>query len=288
MKIGIGLPNTVRGAAGDVMVEWARRAEARGFSTVATIGRVAFPSYADLIALAAAAGATSRIALMTDILLGPLHNPAMLAKDVASLDALSGGRFTLGAAVGGRQDDYAVTGVGYEDRGKRWDAALELMHQVWRGEAPAGTDQPIAPPPTNGDRVPVLIGGTSDATLRRVAKWGAGWTAGGAPPEAVAPFAERVRAAWTEAGREGEPRMAALLYFALGDNAEEGARRSLEDYYAFAGPYAKMAAEHAAKTHEAIVGARTAFEKVGVDELIYFPAIAELEQVDMLAEEVGL
>src|SRR5438132_13754097 len=128
MKVGIGLPNAVIGTPGGVLVEWARRAEARGFSTLGTIGRVAFPSYAEIPALAAAAGATERIGLMTDILLGPIYNPVLLARDLASIDQLSSGRFVLGAGTGARTDDYTITGAEFRQRGRRWDAAVEQMH----------------------------------------------------------------------------------------------------------------------------------------------------------------
>jgi alkanesulfonate monooxygenase SsuD/methylene tetrahydromethanopterin reductase-like flavin-dependent oxidoreductase (luciferase family) len=288
MKIGIGLPNSIRGTTGDVIVEWARRAEARGFSSLGTIGRVAFPAYGELVALAAAAGATERIGLITDILLGPIYNPVLLARDAASLDQLSGGRFVLGASVGARMDDYEITGQDFSTRGRRWDEALELMHQIWRGEPPPGTDQPVGPRPTNGQRVPMLIGGNVDAVLRRITKWGIGWTVGGAPPEALPPFAERVRAAWKEAGREGEPRIVALNYFALGPNAEAGSQKGLGDYYAFTGPFAERIVAGAAKTPEALQERTRKFEEVGVDELIWFPAIPEVEQVDLLADAVRL
>src|SRR5947207_13399691 len=111
MKIGIGLPNPIPGVNGRVIVEWAQRAEERGFSTLATIDRIAYPSYESLVVLAAAAGATERIGLLTNVLLGPTRNPVLLAKEAASLDRLSGGRFTLGASVGGREDDFTVTGM---------------------------------------------------------------------------------------------------------------------------------------------------------------------------------
>lgn len=287
MKIGIGLPNSIRGTTGDVIVKWARRAEARGFSSLGTIGRIAFPAYGELVALAAAAGATERIGLVTDILLGPIYDPILLARDAASLDQLSGGRFVLGAAVGARKDDFDITHQDYSTRGRRWDEALELMHQIWRGEPPPGTDQPVGPTPTNGDRVPMLIGGNADAAIRRTAKWGVGWTVGGAPPEVVPPFAERVRAAWKEAGREGDPRIVALRYFALGPNAEAGAQKSLGDYYAFIGPIAERMVAGASKTPEAALEAAKQFEEVGVDELIYFPTIAEVEQVELLADAVS-
>src|SRR5690349_14414260 len=101
MDIGIGLPNTL-GIGGKEIVDWARRAEERGFSSLATIDRVVYPSYDSLTALAVAAGATSRIGLFTNILLAPAYPPVWLAKATASLDALSGGRLTLGIGVGGR------------------------------------------------------------------------------------------------------------------------------------------------------------------------------------------
>src|SRR2546426_3576627 len=121
MDIGIGLPNPVPGTPGRALVDWARRAEERGFAGLATIDRIAYPSYESLIALAAAAAATERIGLMTNILLGPTRNPILLAKESASLDQLSGGRFTLGIGVGFRPDDYEAAERDFANRGKRLD-----------------------------------------------------------------------------------------------------------------------------------------------------------------------
>src|SRR3954447_26165195 len=106
MEIGIGLPNAVAGTDGRALVEWARRAEDAGFSSLGTIDRIAYPNYESLIALAAAAAVTERIGLVTSILLAPLRSAALLAKQAASIDNISGGRLTLGLAVGGRADDY--------------------------------------------------------------------------------------------------------------------------------------------------------------------------------------
>src|SRR2546427_8849371 len=135
MDIGIGLPNPVPGTPGRALVEWARRAEERGFSGLATIDRIAYPSYESLITLAAAAAVTERIGLVTNVLLGPTRNPVLLAKEAASVDQLSGGRLTLGLAVGGRPDDYAAAEQDFRTRGRRFDRELELMHRVWKGEA---------------------------------------------------------------------------------------------------------------------------------------------------------
>src|SRR5689334_4597241 len=129
LKLGLGLPNADLSIHdGKLLVDIARRAEELGFSTLGTIGRIAYPTFEELVTLAAAAGATSRIGLMTDVLIAPARDPVLLAKQAATLDQVSGGRFTLGISVGSRPDDFSTTGFNLKDRGKRFDAALDLMH----------------------------------------------------------------------------------------------------------------------------------------------------------------
>ncbi len=124
MKIGLGLPNSDKSlASGRLLVEIARRADALGFSSLGTIGRVAYPTYEELIVLAAAAAATERIGLTTDILLAATRDPVLLAKQAATLDQVSGGRFVLGIGVGGREDDFVASGREFHRRGKQLDAA---------------------------------------------------------------------------------------------------------------------------------------------------------------------
>ncbi len=225
MRIGIGLPNPIPGTEGTTLVEWARRAEAAGFSSLATIDRIVFPSYESLIALAAAAAVTERIGLMTNILIAPLRDEVYLAKTAASVDRLSAGRLTLGLAAGSRRDDFDAVGGGFETRGKRFDRQLEVMGDVWRGEPLTETGQPSVPLP--GREVPILIGGTTEKAVERTVKFGVGWTAGGGAPDMAAPLVERIRKAWEEAGRGGAPRTVALSYFALGPGAQEGAAKYL-------------------------------------------------------------
>ena len=119
--------------------------------------------------------------------------------------------------------------------------------------------------------VPVLIGGTSDKAVRRVATWGAGWTAGGGGPDNAAPVVEKVRAAWRDAGREGEPRLAALAYFSLGDDATADSRAYLLDYYGYVGEYADAIASSALRTTTQIQQAVRAFTDLGFDELYLDP-----------------
>ena len=283
MKIGLGLPNAVAGIrSGRVLVELARRAEELGFSTLATIGRIAYPNYEELVTLAAAAGATSRIGLMTDVLLGPARDPLLLAKQAASLDQLSGGRLALGLGVGSRESDFAASGLDFHDRGRRWDAALELIHGVWAGEPVAGLDDPVAPRPERGT-IPTFFGGGAEAQLRRLVRYGTGYTQGGGTPEALAAARERVLAAWREGGREGDPEFRALTYFALGEEAQGPAEQALKRYYGqFGDRVWAGAVKDAATARERV----QAYREAGCDELIFFVAFPEVAQAERLAEAV--
>src|SRR3954451_7852750 len=215
MKVAIGLPNAVPGTSGKQLTEWARRAEARGFSSLGTIDRIAYPNLEPLTALAAAAAVTERIGLATTVLLGPLRvNPVALAKQVASIQAISGGRMTLGIGLGGREDDYELAGVDTSTRGRELDAMLAGIREVWEGEE-MGPDHPFDPR--------VLVGGSVEASFDRAARFGEGWIAAGAPPDQFAEWRQGFEAAWSRSGRSEQPQNAALAYFSLGDRAEQDA-----------------------------------------------------------------
>ncbi|HKT84255.1 MAG TPA: LLM class flavin-dependent oxidoreductase [Solirubrobacterales bacterium] len=281
MDVGIGLPNAVPGTSGAELTEFARRADARGFSSLGTIDRVLYGNYEPLTALAAAAAVTERIGLCTSVLLGPLRtNPTELAKQSLSVHALSGGRFTLGIGLGAREDDYEASGVPLSGRGKALDAALERIKEVWEGDEVGPSEQ---------GSPGLVIGGSVDASFARAARFGDGWIAGGAPPEEYAGMAEKAKAAWTEAGREGEPRLMGLAYYSLGDDAEAEAEAYLSDYYAFLGEeVAGYIVAGAAKDAETVKQRIAAFDEAGCGELIFFPSSSDPDQVDLLADAAGL
>ncbi len=281
MEIAIGLPNAVPGATGDQLVEWARRAEARGFSSLGTIDRIVYENYEPMIALAAAAAVTERIGLCTSVLLGPLRpNAAELAKQALSLNALSGGRFTLGIGLGAREDDYEVSGVEYRDRGRQFDRQLERIKEIWAGGEVG---------PTSDGAPQLILGGHADASFARAARFGDGWMAAGAGPDQYAEPVAKARAAWSEAGRDGEPRTMGLAYYALGENGEQGAREELGSYYAWLGDeIAGYIAGNAATDPETVRQQLTTFEEAGCGELIFIPSISDPAQVDLLADAAGL
>jgi alkanesulfonate monooxygenase SsuD/methylene tetrahydromethanopterin reductase-like flavin-dependent oxidoreductase (luciferase family) len=283
---GIGLPNAVAGTTGDELTGWARAAEERGFSTLGTIDRVVYPSYEPLIALAAAAAATERIRLATSILIAPLRsNVALFAKQAASVQALSGGRLTLGLAVGPREDDFEVSGLEFSKRGEVFDSQLAELKRVWAGEVTgmAGAVGPEVDPPE------LVIGGQIGAAFRRVAEHGSGWIMGGGAPDQLAEGVAAAKKAWSDAGREGEPRIMSLAYFSLGPRAEEDAKHDLEHYYAWLGEEtAQMISGSAAKDPDTVQAYASGFEQAGCDELIWFPASSDPEQVGLLADALGL
>jgi alkanesulfonate monooxygenase SsuD/methylene tetrahydromethanopterin reductase-like flavin-dependent oxidoreductase (luciferase family) len=278
VEVGIGLPNAVRGVNRAGIVEWSRRAERADFSSLGTIDRLVYDNYESLIALAAAAAVTDRIGLVTDILIAPLRaNAALLAKQAATIDSLSDGRLTLGLAVGGRKDDFAISGVDFHRRGRIFDRQLDEMAAIWKGE------RGIGPAPANGGPR-LLIGGTSDVALERAARHGDGWTMGGGTPEMFAQARERLLAAWKNSGREGTPRTAVLFYFALGPDARELASRSLGDYYSFLGDVSQQIIRGAATDADTVKRYLAGFESAGADEVICFPASTDPDQVELLAE----
>jgi alkanesulfonate monooxygenase SsuD/methylene tetrahydromethanopterin reductase-like flavin-dependent oxidoreductase (luciferase family) len=286
MRIGIGLPNTVLDLDGRTLLRWARRAEERGFSSLATLDRVAYPGYDSLMALTAAAAVTERIGVFPNILLAPAYNPVLLAKATATLDQVAGGRFSLGLGVGGRPDDFQLAGQSFGDRGRRFDEELELLHRAWAGEPVAGSAFPVAPPTTRG-RIPLLIGGQARLAAPRAARWQAGFTLGGAPPEMAAGAIQEFKAAFAQAGGGGEPRVVCLTYFSLGEEHTEESLRNLRTYYGFLGDFGEMIAAGAARGPEAVRERAAAFEALGVDELIFDPTVANVDQVDLLADAIG-
>src|SRR5918996_375877 len=131
MKISIGIPNSVRGTTGAQLLEWARRADAAGFSSLASIGAVSYPGYEELTAFAAAGAVTERIRFMPNVLIAPARSTAELAKQAATVDQLTNGRLTLGLGIGWRTTDYQLTERGFEDRAKRFEQQLRDLKRAW-------------------------------------------------------------------------------------------------------------------------------------------------------------
>jgi alkanesulfonate monooxygenase SsuD/methylene tetrahydromethanopterin reductase-like flavin-dependent oxidoreductase (luciferase family) len=276
MRVGIGVPNAVPGTEGPLLVEWAQRAEAGPFTSLGVVDRLRYDSHDPLATLAAAAAATERIGLVTMVVIGPLRNAGLLAKETATIQALSGGRLVLGLGLGARADDYEAAGVPMAGRGERLSAMIRDLRDRW-DEA----DGPKVDPP------PVLAGGGSDAAVARVAMHADGYVHGGGPPRSFARVVERVRTAWRDAGRPGDPMLWGQGYVALGDDARDRGMAYMRDYYAFTGPFAEKIAAGLLTTPQDVAAFLRGYQDLGCQEMVLLPAVADLEQIDRLEDVLG-
>jgi probable F420-dependent oxidoreductase len=230
MRLGFGLPVAGGWATPENMVAVAREAESLGYQSLWTVQRILYPraprneyagspggpwpayfeSVADgLVALGYVAAATSRIRLGTAVVNLPYYSPVLLAKQLATLDVVSGGRLTVGAGLGWSEDEYAAAGVPFRRRGRRMDECLRCLKLVWteelvefRGEFYAIPASRIDPKPVQRPHPPVLVGGYSAAAMRRAVSLADGYIGGNVPLAELAPVIERLRAAAREAGRD--------------------------------------------------------------------------------------
>jgi alkanesulfonate monooxygenase SsuD/methylene tetrahydromethanopterin reductase-like flavin-dependent oxidoreductase (luciferase family) len=278
MEVGVGLPTTTPGADGRVVLEWARRADAGPFASLGVLDRMVYPSVEPFAALSAAAAVTSRARLVTMVVIGPLRNTALLAKQAASIDLLSAGRLTLGLAIGARADDYQALGVDQAGRGRRLGEQLAELRSVWeKGE--------VGPEPVQPGGPPLLAGGLSGEAFARMARSADGYVHGGGPPRAFAGAAAKAWAAWRDLERPGRPELWGQGYFALGD--PDAGDAYLRDYYAFTGPFAAKIAAGNLTSGRAVKDFVRGYEDAGCDHLVLLPTVSDPAQLDRLADVLG-
>jgi alkanesulfonate monooxygenase SsuD/methylene tetrahydromethanopterin reductase-like flavin-dependent oxidoreductase (luciferase family) len=275
VNVGVGLPTTVPGATGEQLLEWARRADEGPFSSVAVLDRVVYDSYEPFAALAAAAAVTSRVRLATMIAIGPLRATALLAKQAASVHGLSGGRLTLGLAVGARLDDFEAAGVEHKGRGKKLGEQLAYI----RGDVDGDRVGP------SREGIEILVGGLSGPAYARMARYADGYAHNGGPPRAFANAAGRALAAWSDLGRPGKPKLWGQGYFAFADSTAGEAY--LKDYYAFTGPFAEKIAAGNLTSARAVKDYVRGYEEAGCDELVLFPTVGDIDELERLQEALA-
>ncbi len=293
MEIGIAFPKVVPANKGDILVEWAVRADEGPFSSLAQIDRLVYGNHDVLIAMAAAAAVTRRVRLMPTVLIAPLRNAAIMAKQVASIDSISGGRFVLGLGVGSRPDDFVAAEAPMKARGRRFEEQIAAMRRIWAGEPLQEDVGPIGPTAAYGKGPELLIGGRSEAALRRSGRLGDGYIAGsaGSAPsnqaQEVMGYFRTVESAWREAGKPGKPRLVAGLTCAWGQYTADRTAESIRSYYSFRGEAARTMEVRVPSTPKTLREAFRAYEEIGCDELILEPGLADIDQIDRIADFVA-
>jgi alkanesulfonate monooxygenase SsuD/methylene tetrahydromethanopterin reductase-like flavin-dependent oxidoreductase (luciferase family) len=280
MRIGIGLPAAVPGADMTTMSQWAADSERAGFAAIGVIDRLVYDNLDPLIALAVAAARTRRVDLLTTVLsIGWRNNPVLLAKQLASVEQVSGGRLTAGLGLGGWPEDFLASQVSQEGTAASWESSLAAMRRVWAGEL-RGQGGPTPELPRG--RPALLFGGLVPAAYRRAAMHGQGWVAPLFGLPVLQQGAAAVHEAWVAAGRPGRPRIATGRYFSLGEHADSVADDYIRHYYGDA--YFAAARADTLTTTERLHDELAALRTAGATDVVLYPASGGLDQVGLLAE----
>jgi alkanesulfonate monooxygenase SsuD/methylene tetrahydromethanopterin reductase-like flavin-dependent oxidoreductase (luciferase family) len=299
MRVGMTLPVMepdlwTHGA--ETLERWARAVDEGPFSSLCFGERVAFDNPETLTLLGAAAVWTSRVRLVTTVIVPQLHDPVMLAKALATADRLSAGRLTVGLGVGGRDEDYRAASVPLSEKSIAGMAGrAEVMRRVWAGEHDTGTTRNVGPLPVQPGGPELLVGTMGSRTVRDAARWADGLAGVTLDLDvgAVQRLFDEARDAWASEGRRA-PRLTTSFFFALDDGPEGAARvqvhRHLRHYMnwlpldlvdaiapttGFAGTAAQLAD---------VLGR---FEDIGTDEIHLIPTSTGLDQLRRVADLLG-
>jgi len=296
MKLGICVPHYGRPIEVERMLAVVRHAEEAGLDSVWVTDHVIVPQDVDVIyrehmldplaVLPWLAAATSRVTLGTSVVILPYRTPIPMAKLLASVDVLSGGRLLVGVAIGWMEGEFAALGVPFKERVSRSEEAIELMKTLWTQERPeletarhhlSGLQ--VSPMPLHKPRPPIIIGGMSEPALRRVARMGDGWHATGATVQTFREGKQAVSRFWKEAGRTGEPHWSLRIAIFI-DGVHEWAvdEKFLRGRHALRG------------TLRQVAGQLAEYQRLGIDhvalEVSYSTYPAILETIDLIADEV--
>ncbi|MEU1982096.1 LLM class flavin-dependent oxidoreductase [Nocardia sp. NPDC019395] len=291
MDIGIALPTMCRGYDRAATVEWSRLADQAPVSSISCGERMTYHNPEMWTTLAAAAAVTERVRIIANVSVLPAHPVALVAKQAATIDVLSEGRFTLGVGVGGRGADYRSLAADSGRRHDRLDRAVADLRSLWAGEPPFDGADPVGPPCVQPGGPPVLAGALGPKSLARAARWADGvvaFSVGGVPEE-IAWSADAARRAWTEAG-SGAPRLVSGCFYTLGvPEAPAVLRGFTAEYLGFLGSRNADEAAATMKTCDADALHRTldAAEAAGLDEFILVPGSADRAVLDATLELIA-
>ncbi|HET6954825.1 MAG TPA: LLM class flavin-dependent oxidoreductase [Acidimicrobiales bacterium] len=279
MRIGIGLPAAIPGAHAPALGDWAARSEDLGFRSVGVIDRLLYDNLDPLVALAAAASRTTGVELLTTVLNVPYRlSPVVLAKQIASLDRLSGGRVTAGLGLGGWPADTDAAGLARAELRTVMDTMVLTMRRAWAGEL-SGAGGPM--PALGPDRPGLLFGGLAPSAYARAARFGQGWVAPSFGYEPLVAGVAGVRRAWAAAGRSGRPRVVVERYFSLGEDAGRTADQYLAHYYG-----AQWVDPVRADTPTTLDHLGRELERLGdagADDVVLLPCAGDPGEIDRLA-----
>jgi alkanesulfonate monooxygenase SsuD/methylene tetrahydromethanopterin reductase-like flavin-dependent oxidoreductase (luciferase family) len=292
MKVGVFGP-FMSGTTRATLLEWFRRVDDGPFDSLATGDRALWPNIETQTFLAAAAAATERVRIMSQVMLVPAHPPVLLAKRLASIDVISGGRLVVGVGVGGRLEDYRAADARMDHRWQRLDEHVEIIRSVWRGEPPwPDASLPVGPLPTQPGGPPIYAAASGPKGLARAAKWADGWSGyfmHGDPAIMDREVAKHLEA-WEVAGRTTRPYLMHNLYFALGNDAPRRLDVAAEHYLTTSRTNRKIRdvyGEFIASSPDGVRLVLDRSEASGFDEVVFIPITDDLRELDELADIIA-
>lgn len=289
MEIGICLPYMKAGLTREDYLAWFARVDQGPFHSISCGERIHGPSYDMRVVLSAAAAVTTRVEITPTLYVLPMHSAARVAKEIATLDILSGGRVKqVVVGYGGREKDYEAVGASFKGRYGRMDRQIEEMRQVWAQQEVIEGAGVIGPVPTNPLGPKILAGAMGPKSIARCAQWADGlyaWSGNGETTELENTFA-LADAAWQRADRGVKPYRLGGFWYTLADNGQQKLYDYVYQYLAIAGDeIATMMAESVHRSSEnAVLEALDNAEAAGAEEVFLVPATAELVEIDKLSE----
>mgnify|MGYP001814715831 FL=1 len=289
MKIGICLPYMKAGLSREDYLAWFRAVDQGPFHSVSCGERVHGPTYDMRILLAAAAMATTRVEITPTLYVLPMHSAARVAKEVTTLDILSGGRVEkVAVGYGGRELDYAALGARFQGRYGRMDNQVQELRRIWAGEEIVAGGGFIGPTPIRPGGPALLAGAMGPKSIARCSHWADGlyaWSGNGEREELARTF-DMADAAWDRAGRDQKPYRLGGFWYSLADNGPQKLYDYVYEYLAIAGPeIATMMAESVHRSSaDAVSAALDNAEAAGCEEVFLVPATADLADIERLCE----
>jgi alkanesulfonate monooxygenase SsuD/methylene tetrahydromethanopterin reductase-like flavin-dependent oxidoreductase (luciferase family) len=244
MDVGLALPTMADGWDRSTWIDWCRTVDDGPFSSISCGERITFRNVEMFTSLAAAAALTERVRVMVNLAIAPWHATVLLAKQLATLDVLSGGRLDVGLGVGGREQDYEGMGATMVGRHQRLDDQVVELRRLWAGDPILDGAPPLGPPVVQAGGPPLYIGATGPKALRRGARWATGVSgfSFSLDPDECARAAADARDAWADEGAAAPPRMLMACFFVLGDDEA----RAAVDLQRFTYEYLEVFGERAA------------------------------------------
>jgi alkanesulfonate monooxygenase SsuD/methylene tetrahydromethanopterin reductase-like flavin-dependent oxidoreductase (luciferase family) len=290
MEIGINLPVMATGLDRDTFIEWCERSDAGFFGSLAAGERISFYNLDITAALAAAAALTKRVKIVSGVFVPMLHHPVMLAKQLATIDVLSGGRLVAGLGVGGREQDYQSVGAPLGKRLTRLAESVETMRRVWRGEPVVEGALPVGPAPVQEGGPRLLAGSLMLESIEAASKWAdglCGFSFGPSRAEMQLQF-DAARRAWSERGRPA-PWLGTSFWYALGPNAREQLDAYLDRYLNFMAPAARESVKQicVATTPQALKEGVQQAKDAGADDVLLVPTTSDPDDVHRVTDVLG-